>query len=309
MLNRRQLRIKVLQALYAYHQTGDQSISVAAKNLITTTRSSYDLYLLLLQVFPEILHREEQLLSLRAGTETDGNAPLGNLPLVKWLQDSDRYQKLIKAHKISWANHTDVINKLFHLLKVKDEYVAYNDKHNTEKVSEKEFTLWLISKGLLTEDVLVSAIDEINVYYASSYDNAVDMIYKSVKAAYIQQPPNFELLDLYKDKEEDEQFIKELFVKAIENDAYFEKLISEKTDNWEVDRIAMMDTILLKMALAEITHFKNIPVKVSINEYIELSKNFSTPKSRVFINGVLDKIMNDLKTKGEIVKTGRGLIE
>ncbi|NNF02103.1 MAG: transcription antitermination factor NusB [Bacteroidia bacterium] len=310
MLNRRQLRILVLQALYAYHHSDDMTLGTASKNLISTTRSSFDLYLMLLQCLVEMEHKEELYLSSKSKhTQSQNHRTLSDLSFISWLKNDDAFKKETKKRKISWANHRDVIDKLFHKLKSKDEYLIFTGKKEGKNLNERDMTLWLVSHGVLTEDVLVSTIDEINVFYASSFDHVVDMIYKSLKNHFNEGSDKYKLLELYKDEKEDELFIKDLFLKSIENDQYFEKLISEKTDNWEVDRIAMMDTILLKMALTEIKHFSSIPVKVSINEYIELSKNYSTPKSRIFINGVLDKIMNDLKRKGEIVKTGRGLIE
>ena len=112
-----------------------------------------------------------------------------------------------------------------------------------------------------------------------------------------------------RDEEDDKEFIQKLFTETVKNDDAYEKLISEKTKNWEVDRIALMDVILLKMALCEILNFQGIPVKVSINEYIDISKDYSTPKSKIFINGVIDKLVADLKENGAVNKTGRGLLE
>jgi N utilization substance protein B len=117
------------------------------------------------------------------------------------------------------------------------------------------------------------------------------------------------LPSLYKDEEDDRKFVLELYRKTLLNDKENEKVISQMTDNWEVERIAMMDVLLMKMAITEATSFSNIPVKVTLNEYIELSKNYSSPKSKVFINGILDKIFELYKTEGKIKKTGRGLIE
>ncbi|MBK6838632.1 MAG: transcription antitermination factor NusB [Bacteroidetes bacterium] len=113
---------------------------------------------------------------------------------------------------------------------------------------------------------------------------------------------------MYKDEEDDRLFVRTLFNKTIINNEEYESAISERTKNWEVDRIALMDILILKMALSELVNFPGIPVKVSINEYIDISKEYSTPKSKQFVNGVIDKLALDYKEQGKIVKTGRGLI-
>ena len=118
----------------------------------------------------------------------------------------------------------------------------------------------------------------------------------------------FELMPLYKDEEDDKEFARQLFKQTIINNTEFENAISERTKNWEVDRIALMDILILKMALTELVTFPNIPVKVSINEFIDISKDYSTPKSKQFVNGVLDKLAADFKEQGKINKTGRGLL-
>jgi N utilization substance protein B len=119
----------------------------------------------------------------------------------------------------------------------------------------------------------------------------------------------YRLLSLYKDAEDDKAFVKDLFRKTALNNAEYEELIGKKTQNWEVDRIASMDILIMKMALTELLNFNSIPVKVSLNEYIELSKEYSTPKSKIFVNGILDKLVADLKRENKIMKVGRGLME
>ncbi len=113
----------------------------------------------------------------------------------------------------------------------------------------------------------------------------------------------------FRDEEEDREFMEKLFTETVHHDNEYEKLVSDRTKNWEVDRIALIDVILLKMALCEILNFPNIPVKVTINEYIDISKDYSTPKSKAFINGIIDKLVIDLRELGSVKKTGRGLIE
>jgi N utilization substance protein B len=153
-------------------------------------------------------------------------------------------------------------------------------------------------------------LEERSLYWPNDLNMAVaPMILKTLEIMEPAGGKDFILLELYKDPEEDRQFVLDLYRKTIINDKSSEQMIGEKTRNWEVERIAMMDVLLMKMAITELLHFQSIPVKVSLNEYIEISKLYSTPKSKVFINGVLDKLVIDLKSKGLLLKTGRGLIE
>jgi N utilization substance protein B len=131
-------------------------------------------------------------------------------------------------------------------------------------------------------------------------------VLKTVKTFYEKE--QLELIPLYRDEEDDKNFARMLFTQTILHNKEFEKSISDKTRNWEVDRIALMDILILKMALAELITFSNIPVKVTINEFIDISKEYSTPKSKQFVNGVIDKLAADYKENGKIVKAGRGLI-
>ena len=133
------------------------------------------------------------------------------------------------------------------------------------------------------------------------------MVVKTLKTA--ELPAGIQLLELTSNWEEDEDYIRKLFRKTLHNEEEYQGYIAEKTQNWDVDRIALMDTILMKMAICELINFPSIPVKVSINEYIDISKEFSTPKSKIFINGILDKVLVDLKKDNKLVKTGRGLVE
>ena len=151
--------------------------------------------------------------------------------------------------------------------------------------------------------------EEKNLHWGDDTYLVNPMVVKTIESFKENTNPDFALIPLYKDKEEDEQFIKDLFRQTILQEAETKKLIADKTQNWEVERIAMMDILLMKMALTEILHFSSIPVKVTLNEFIEISKIYSTPKSKIFINGILDKILADFKTEGRLNKIGRGLME
>jgi N utilization substance protein B len=156
-------------------------------------------------------------------------------------------------------------------------------------------------------DFLPHVLEEKNLYWAESLALIESMVVKTFENQ--RKENGFQLLPLFKDAEDDVHFMQELVQKTIRDDAYFQQLIAEKTKNWDAERIAVVDIILMKMALCEILNISNIPVKVSINEYIDISKDYSTPNSKSFINGVIDKLVAELKKDGKIHKTGRGLVE
>jgi N utilization substance protein B len=151
--------------------------------------------------------------------------------------------------------------------------------------------------------------EEKNLHWGDDIYLVNPMVVKTIESFKETSTPDFALLTLYKDREEDEQFIKDLFRQTVIQYDETKKLIGDKTKNWEVERIAMMDVLLMQMAITEILYFSNIPVKVSLNEFIEISKIYSTPKSKLFINGILDKLLIDFKAEGKLNKIGRGLME
>jgi N utilization substance protein B len=149
-------------------------------------------------------------------------------------------------------------------------------------------------------------LEEKTIYWAESLELAEAMIIKTIESG---KGSSFRILPLYKDEEDDVKFMRDLVSKTIRDDAYYQELIADKTKNWDADRIALVDIILMKMALCEILNITSIPIKVSINEYIDISKDYSTPNSKAFINGVIDKLVGELREQGKITKTGRGLLE
>ena len=166
--------------------------------------------------------------------------------------------------------------------------------------------LELVRKFIESSETLQNHVEEENIFWSDDFDFTIHMILRTIRNFYDNN--RFELIPIYKDEKDDKEFARKLFSQTILHNTEFEKSISERTKNWEVDRIALMDILILKMALAELISFPNIPIKVTINEFIDISKEYSTPKSKQFVNGVLDKLANDYKEQGKIVKEGRGLI-
>ncbi len=311
MLNRRYLRIKTMQTLYSFFQQDKPDIVFYEKELFKSLDKIYDLYIYVLVLLTDIHHTallvSEENKNKRLPSKEDLNPNMrfmNNIFLVS-LSQSKELKKEVSNRKISWQNDFDIVRKLYTELKNTEEYKSYMNASNSGAKEDKDFLNWLITEFLYNHELLNYIFEEKNIHWADDTFGAFTMASRTVD----NFTGKLALLPLYKDAEDDMQFISTLFRKTIAGNKEYEKLIEEKTKNWELDRIAAMDILLMKMALAEFLHVSNVPIKVSLNEYIDISKEYSTPNSKVFINGILDKIIADLKRDNKIQKTGRGLME
>ncbi|REJ82396.1 MAG: transcription antitermination factor NusB [Bacteroidetes bacterium] len=309
MLSRRQLRIKVLQSLYAYFQAEKNEFGVAERELFRSIEKVYELYLYLLNLLEELADADRQDADeLRQKfypdeKELKAKRRLHSIGFITKLSGNDEYRRMLKRTGLSWQKERDLLRKMFLEIKRSDEY---KDFFSEEVINEKDFLIDLIKKHFLETDTLSNHLEEENIFWPEDLDFICHIIIRMIRSYY--DSGDMKLMPLYKDEEDDKSFVKTLFSKTILHNPEYENAISERTKNWEVERIALMDILILKMALAELVHFPGIPVKVTINEYIDISKEYSTPKSKQFVNGVIDKLAIDYKEQGKIQKSGRGLI-
>ena len=311
MLSRRHLRIRVMQALYAWHQS-DKDSARAERELFNGTEHMYRLYVQLLQFLTELAHQEDLYYadmpaSALTGKRKKANRYLNENSFIFWLKQNKDFQRLLTEHHISWQADQEVVIKAFFELRKMPFYVDYIKSENASLETEIAFAKSLVGELISKKEFVRHVIEEKNIYWAEGFEVICTMIIRTIESGGL--PKGFILSGLYKDEEEDLLFMKELLQKTIRDDDYFTELISSRTESWDTERIALVDIILMKMALCEILNFSNIPVKVSINEYIDISKDYSTPNSKGFINGVIDNIAISLRAEGKIVKTGRGLVE
>ena len=312
MLSRRHLRIRVMQALYAYYQSENRDLNRAEQEMLNGTRKIFELYLMVLQFYVDLAHQEEMYYddlpaSAVTGLRKTTNRFIKDLPFVEWLKSNKTYVDLIKKYKVSWQAEADIVKQAFFQIRQLDRYKEFGENEINSIDDDRDFILWLYKEIFVASENVRHLLEEKTIYWAESLDLVEAMVSKTsdVKKA----GNDFKLIPLFKDEDDDLKFMKELIQKTIRDDDYFQQMIADKTKNWEADRIAMVDTILMKMALCEILNIASIPVKVSINEYIDISKDYSTPNSKSFINGVIDKLVIELKEQGKINKTGRGLLQ
>jgi transcription antitermination protein NusB len=315
ILTRRHIRIKVLQTLYAHFRSDNENYLSAEKELFFSINKMYDMYFYYLLIFDELVslakHRIEEGKIKRLPNPEDLNP---NLKFVEnkmfaMLQTNRALAEKAKQRKINWVGEQDVLKKLFKEVRECSEYREYMETRTSSFEEDKAFAVKLFKKTIANFESLHQLFEERSVYWVDDIDLICSMVIKTLKQ-FTEASDEFEpLLPLYKEDDDEEEFAKILLRKTIIDDAENSREIDERTKNWEMDRIATMDVILMKMAITEAKEFNQIPLKVTLNEYIELSKFYSTPKSSLFINGILDKIFADMKKSGEIVKVGRGLID
>lgn len=301
MLNRRHLRVKVLQSLYAFFQSAGNDIAAGEKMLLESIEKTYDLYLYQIILLSELANEEEKIneenLRKRLPTYHDlnpSNKFSENL-CIQLLTNDQILQKAARRRSISWQNQKELLRKLMLHIRDQDYYKEYMNNDQQNFTSDLEFVVKIFKKSILPYENIHAFYEENNIFWLVDWELVSMMVVRTLKQSELNEG-RLVLMDLYKDAS-DRSFAIELFRLTILNHTEFNNIISAKTRNWDVERIALIDMIIMEMALSEILKFPDIPVKVSLNEYIEISKMYSTPKSNVFINGVLDKLVDDFIEK------------
>lgn len=304
-----------MQALYAFFQSDNKDMAKGERELFVGIDKIYDLYIYQLAFLVELQHvanvLSEDAKNKKLPTSNDLNPNLKFIEnkFITQLAENIHLKREMNNRKISWNNEFELVKKVFNNIKANEEYAKYMALTDNSYQTHADFAMEIFKENIADFELLNHFYEEKNLNWGDDIYLVNPMVVKTIESFHDNAQPDFALLPLYKDKEEDEQFIKDLFRQTILMEPETKKLIADKTKNWEVERIAMMDVLLMKMALTEILHFPSIPVKVTLNEFIEISKIYSTPKSKVFINGILDKLLLDLKTEGRLNKVGRGLME
>lgn len=303
-----------MQALYAFFHD-EQSDSVALeKSLFMSITRVYELYLHIL-VLPleladiaEIQMEESRNKVLPSQEDLNPNRRFVDSYVIKALRSNVSLMSAVDQHKVSWAGYRDELKKLWKEIRKSDFYADY--LHGESNASEdRKFIERLTKRYFLDNESLYQSFQERSIYWDyEDCDYAINMALRYFSK--IKSIDRYKALpQMWKDEEEDKAFVKQLFRKVLNNNESNTKVIEAKTKNWDSERIAHLDILLMKMAITELLEFRSIPVKVTLNEYIELSKFFSTPKSKIFINGVLDKVVSEFNREQKIKKTGRGLIQ
>ncbi len=298
MLNRRHLRVKVLQSIYAFYQSGNKDIAAGEKELLFSAEKIYDLYLYQLMLLVALAEEEERIIEenlnkhLPSQGDLNPNRRFAENTCLKLLRDHPKLLKDARERRIGWQKNRDLVRKLANNLRQQQYYLNYLEDGESGLDHDSRFLVRVLKKTVMPFENLHAFYEEKSIYWLVDWELVNKMLIKTLKNV-AETNDKLEIPELYKDPS-DKVFAGELFRRTILNHEESDKVISAKTKNWDMERIALMDVIIMQMALTEILKFPEIPIKVSLNEYIELSKMYSTPKSKVFVNGVLDKLVEDL---------------
>ena len=313
MISRRLIRIKALQILYAFSKKKEISSINAEKELFHSIEKYYDLYHLLILLIIEMVELEiknnDFKRNKKVPTVNDLNPNLGlqdNLLVGKLRNNID----LLNYHdkrKLNWKIHKDFIKQIYSDFTKTQIYTEFIELENRSFKDDRELVIRFYSEFLSENERFVDFLEEENIYWNDDYSFALVMVIKTIRNLNSSSNEHENLLPLFKN-DDDREFAKLLLRKTIVNKLDYIEIIEKHTKNWDTERIAQIDLLILQLAIAEVVEFESIPIKVSLNEYIEISKYYSTVRSKTFINGLLDKIVKSLNEEKKVNKTGRGLI-
>lgn len=319
MLNRRFLRVKVLQQIYAYHQAEETDLLAAERRLLDSVDSLYELFIRQLTFWVEVKcfaeRRIEENMHKNFPTQEDlnPNRKFVNNRVINALENNRDLQALQEKYKINWDNdREDFIRGFYNRMREYPEYQEYMNSDKSSFALDKKLILSIIDNYMAEDDVLFDFYSDKNLVFNSDYQICLFLLWKFFNEMEEDFGPDTKIPAAFKtengETNDDKNFIVRLFRLTMKNADEYRELVKANISNWDYDRIALMDKIIIFMALTEFQQFHDIPVKVTINEYIEISKYYSTPDSRRFVNGILDKLSEKLKADGKIMKTGRGLV-
>ena len=300
-------------ALYAFNRREDQNLVQAETELMFSIGKSYDLYhfllLLVLDVADIATDKIDQALQKRIPSHEDLNPRkrFVDNQLICQLRKNLEFKNYISSKKLSWVNNSHIPRLLYNKMIVWEVYEEYMNSENNNYQSDKKFIIGLITELFSNSEDLQSNLEEQSIYWNDDMEYISSMIEKTLKKFKTDSGENTPLMPLFKNAE-DEEFVKILFRKSIVHSKKCSELIDKNTTNWEVDRIALMDILVMQLAITEILEFPEIPVKVTLNEYIEIAKYYCTSKSSTFVNGILDNIVKEIRDEGLFNKFGRGLV-
>ena len=312
MISRRMLRIKVVKALYAHMKSDADSLMASEKMLVTSIDKTYDLYFLLMSLVVEMAQYAEQRQDaaknkkLPTYDDLNPNRKFVDNAVIRLLAQSDSVNDYLASRKLSWAKYPELVKSLYTQLEQSDYFKKYMTSQESSFREDLALITEFYTRELEESEILESALDEMSILWNDDLGFALIMVTRTLsnmRASHsdVKVLPKFKSI-------EDLDFARELFAKAAVNFDNYQEEIEKYTRNWDVERIAFMDNLIMATAVAELVTFPSIPVKVTLDEYIEIAKYYSTHGSSTFINGILDKIVASFTEEGKINKSGRGLI-
>jgi len=313
MLTRRHIRVKVLQSIYAYNQSENKNLENQEEFLLYNMEQMQDLYLLMLQLILALRDQSESFLitsqkkHLATNLEKNPSRLFVENKVIEMIANNERFSEIIKNKKLNyWESDFEYVTIIFNSLKEQEWYSEFLKRKVTNFQEDKDFLIKIFKEVIAPNEKLYEYIEDKRLTWLDDFPLVNTLIVKMLSKISEKNIDAVLIPSLYKNKE-DREYGLELMQKVILNDEELTQIIDEKTPNWDKERIADIDMIILKMGISEFLYFPSIPERATINEYLEVSKEYSTPKSSLFINGILDKLVKEFSTSGKLNKTGRGL--
>lgn len=313
MLTRRHIRVKVMQSIYALSQSRSDQVDKELKFINMSIANMHDLHILTLDLFVKLSQYAENQLALSqkkylaTSEDKNPNKKFIQNAIIRHLVENEDLKAAVQNRNINdWELNDEYVRIIFDAMLKSDVYKNYMESAETSYETDRAFVGKLFSNVIAPNEKLYEYFEDQKLTWLDDLPVVNTLILKSIKQAKPGKERIF-LPELYKD-DEDKVFVRDLFRKTVLNDEMLTAEIQGKTPNWDKDRIANLDLILLKMAICELLKFPSIPAKVTINEYIELAKEYSTSKSSMFVNGILDKLIKEYKKENKLNKIGRGLM-
>lgn len=307
MINRILLRIKVIQILYAFYKGEGKTALMVEKELFHSVEKTYDLYYHLLNLVLLITDYAESRIEskrnkLRPSPEDlNPNTRFIDNRFVTQLRKNKQFVSYLTERKLSWVNHPEIVKELYEEIIACDFYQEYMDSDDVDYHADKDVWRKIFKRIILQNENLDGSIEDQSIFWTDDVEIVVSFVIKTIKRFEQETGADQVLLPMFKD-EEDAEFARKLLKGVLKNGNTYREIIDKHTQNWELDRIAFMDILIMEVALSELMDFPTIPVNVTLNEYIEIAKNYSTDKSGTFINGVLDNIVGQLKKENKLIK-------
>ncbi len=309
MLSRRFLRIKALKSLYSHYTIEDENLIETRNKMLFSVGKTYDLYFLLMRLIVEVADYAQEAIEinktkhLATAQEKKPNMKFVENSFIQAIRNSETINKYVEKNSITWGDNKDLFKKLYASLCKRDFYNAYMESSERSFEQDKDAVLRFYKKEIEGNTALFDVVEEMNLYWVDE----VEFIASKVISSFVKWTEEEEkIYTLFIDKE-DEQYIKDLLINTISSYDKVVELIKKNSKNWDSERVTIMDRVIIAMAYTEFVDFPSIPINVSLDEYIEISKFYSTPNSSIYVNGILDKILTDLRRENLINKAGRGL--
>ncbi len=300
MINRILIRTRIVQIVYAWYQNTNKDLRTAEKELLFGLQKSYDLYYYLLLLMVELTKAYDARVEakrnkyLPTDEDLNPNTRLIENKFIGQLSQNHQFNKYLNERPMSWREHDAFVKNLLDEIIASDIYAEYANETKTDYNDDREFWRKIFKQFILDNEKLEEILEDESIFWNDDIEIVQTFVMKSIRQFSEENGENQRLLPMFKD-DEDRQFALKLLHDTILNEQKYRQLIETHSEKWDFDRIAFMDMIIMQIALAEIHTFETIPTSVSLNEYIEIAKSYSTPKSGTFVNGILDAIVADLR--------------